>query len=228
MIFEVRAMSKMKKSISKYRWLFKISILGLLGLCLFLLFTNLAIKFYSAKYVFDNIEELGHHKVGLVLGTSKKVTSGRLNNYFAYRIKAAVDLFKAGKIDYILVSGDNATIYYNEPQDMLEALVEAGVPKDRIVLDYAGFRTLDSIIRCKEVFMQENFVIISQEFHNERAVFLAHAHGINATGYNAQDVSTQYGFFTQLREVFARSKVFIDLALDKRPKFLGEQIHIGE
>lgn len=162
------------------------------------------------------------------MGTSRRVSSGHSNYYFTYRINAAVELFKSGKIDYILVSGDNGTKEYNEPRDMYEALIEAGIPSERIVLDYAGFRTLDSIVRCKEVFGQESFTIISQEFHNERAVFLAHAHGINAVGYNARDVSRGYSIKTRVREVFARTKVFIDLFIQKQPKFLGEKVPIGE
>ena len=218
----------MNKKLAKYKWIIALFKWLSIVLVLFIAFTNLTIKFYSANYVFNNIEEISHQKVGLVLGTSKNVSSGNTNNYFNFRINAAVALFKSGKIDYILVSGDNATKYYNEPKDMLNALLEAGIPRNKIVLDYAGFRTLDSIIRCNEVFMQENFIIISQQFHNERAVFLAHAHGINATGFNAADVQSKRGFYTRLRELFARSKVFIDLVLDKRPKFLGEQIPVGE
>ncbi|MGB0430022.1 MAG: SanA/YdcF family protein [Bacteroidia bacterium] len=200
--------------------------LGLLAL-LFVAFSNILVHFYASKYVYENLENLPNQKVGLVLGTSKYVANGSSNYYFNYRIAAAVKLFNAGKIDYILVSGDNATKQYNEPRDMFEALAKAGIPKNRIVLDFAGFRTLDSIVRCKEVFMQESFVIISQGFHNQRAVFIAHAHGINAIGYNAQDVKANSGFKTRVRELFARTKVFIDLMLEKRPKFLGEQIQIG-
>jgi len=134
---------------------------------LFILTANLVINFYSAKYVFDNIEDVSQKKVGLVLGTSKNVVGGNTNYYFTYRIEAAVRLFESGKIEYILVSGDNGTKEYNEPRDMLNALLKAGIPRERIVLDYAGFRTLDSIIRCKEVFGQESFIIISQKFHEK-------------------------------------------------------------
>ncbi|MFY0672119.1 MAG: YdcF family protein [Bacteroidia bacterium] len=193
-----------------------------------IIFCNATIHFYAQKYVYKNIEELPGQKVGLVLGTSKYVIGGNPNYYFKYRINAAVSLYKAGKIKYILVSGDNGTNAYNEPRDMYNALIDAGIPKEHIVLDYAGFRTLDSIVRCKEVFMQESFVIISQEFHNQRAVFLAHAHGINAIAFSAKDVQNKNGIKTRIRELFAKTKVFIDLALEKRPKYLGEQIVIGE
>lgn len=195
---------------------------------LFVVMSNVIIEAYSAKYVQNDLKNLTHNKVGLVLGTSSKIASGHTNYFFKYRIDAAVRLFKAGKIDYILVSGDNGTKEYNEPRDMQKALLDKGIPEDRIVLDYAGFRTLDSIIRCRDVFGQNNFIIITQKFHNERAVFLAHANGIQAYGYNAQDVSRQATLKTRVREIFARSKVFIDIITEKQPKFLGEKIYIGQ
>lgn len=200
---------------------------GLLLLILVLAFCNLTIHFYAQKYVYNKIDDLPEQKVGLVLGTSKYVIGGNTNYYFKYRIDAAVSLYEAGKIQYILVSGDNGTTSYNEPRDMYTALIEAGIPKEKIVLDFAGFRTLDSIVRCKEVFMQESFVIVSQEFHNQRAIFLAHAHGINAIAFSAKDVQKKNGIKTRIRELFAKTKVFIDLALEKRPKYLGEQVEIG-
>lgn len=189
---------------------------------------NLAISFYAQNYVTDDLNQLSKQRVGLVLGTSRRVSSGNTNYYFTYRIQAAVKLFKAGKIDYILVSGDNSTSSYNEPKDMQTALIEAGIPEDRIVLDYAGFRTLDSIVRCYEVFDQENFTIISQEFHVKRALFIAHAHGINAQGFIARDVQRSSGMKTRVREFFARVKVFIDLLIEKEPKYLGEKEIIGD
>ena len=213
----------------KKRKLIKRIVLWIIGLnIIFVVSSNVIIERYSAKYVHNDLKDLSHNKVGLVLGTSRRVASGRANYFFNYRIEAAVRLFNAGKIDYILVSGDNGTKEYNEPRDMQRALLDAGIPENRIVLDYAGFRTLDSIIRCRDVFGQENFTIITQQFHNERAVFLAHANGIKAYGYNATDVSRKATMKTRVREIFARTKVFIDLVIEKQPKFLGEKIVIGE
>jgi SanA protein len=142
------------------------------------------------------------------------------------RIRAAAELYHAGKIDYILISGDNRYDYYNEPQMMQDDLIELGVPKEKIFLDYAGFRTLDSVVRAKKVFGLKSFTVISQRFHNERALFIAQNHGLHAVGYNAKDVSKNYGFKTNLREKFARVKVVLDLMTGKEPKFLGEQIEI--
>ena len=181
----------------------------------------------NAHYrVYTDIREIPYNKVGLLLGTSPKLKSGDPNLYFDYRIQAATDLYKANKIDVILISGDNHTADYNEPEEMRKALVNSGVPEEAIYMDYAGLRTLDSIIRAKEIFGQTQLTIISQQFHNERAIYLAGFNDIDAIGYNAKDVSTYSGLKTQVRELFARVKMFIDLGINKQPHFLGESIII--
>jgi SanA protein len=139
---------------------------------------------------------------------------------------AAVDLYKSGKIQYIVISGDNGSKVYNEPMDMKNELIRFGIPAERIFLDYAGFRTYDSIIRMNKIFGQKNFTVISQDFHTRRAVYIAKRVHLNAIGYNAKDVNKYYGFKTMLREKFARVKVFIDLLFNKKPKFLGEPVII--
>ena len=182
----------------------------------------------AKEYVYGNTDEIPYNRVGLVLGTNPIGPSGGPNYYFIYRIDAAVRLYEAGKISYILVSGDNHSKEYDEPMCMKNALMERGIPESVIYLDYAGFRTLDSIIRAKEVFGQDSFTIISQKFHNERAVYLARHYGISATGFNAKDVRMAA---TNLkiaiaRESMARVKMYIDILLNKGPKFLGEPITI--
>jgi len=176
--------------------------------------------------VFSNPANIEKNKVGLVLGTAKYLKSGRLNLYFKYRIDATTKLYKAGKIDFVLVSGDNGNTEYDEPTDFKEALIEKGIPAEKIYLDYAGFRTLDSVVRAKEIFGQEKITIISQQFHNERAIYLAKKKGIEAVGFNAKDVSGRYGLRVRLREYLARTKVFIDILLRVKPKFLGDKIEI--
>jgi SanA protein len=186
------------------------------------------ITFHATQHTSDSLEELPHCKVGIVLGTSKWVETGRINKYFQYRIEAAVKLFESGKVDYILVSGDNGTLAYNEPREFRNMLIEAGIPEDRIYLDFAGFRTFDSMVRAKEVFGQEKFIVISQAFQNERAVFIARSKGIEAYGFNAQNVSVAGGWLTRQREKLARLKVYLDLyILNTKPKYLGEEIQIG-
>ncbi len=184
--------------------------------------SNAHIAKRSAAYLYDDVESVPHNHVGLVLGTSDRVRSGRPNLYFAHRIAAAAELYHNCKVDRLLVSGDNATMYYNEPWVMRKALIAAGVDSSNITLDYAGFRTLDSMVRAKAVFGQQRFTVISQRFHTERAVYIARSKGIEAIGYNARDVDMQRGFKTQLREKAARIKVFIDLLFGVEPRFYGE------
>lgn len=186
-----------------------------------------AVEWYASSWVFDTVEQVPRNRVALILGTSKKVADGRSNMYFKYRIEAAVALYKSNKVDFLLVSGDNSLSYYNEPLDMKKALMEKGVPEEAIFLDYAGFRTLDSVIRAYKVFGQNRYTIVSQPFHNKRAVFTARQYGIQAIAYNAQDVSSEIGFKTQVREIFARVNLFLDLYIfHTQPKFLGESVKI--
>lgn len=200
-------------------------ILIVLGI-LFTFWANHTIEYATDDYVTSSINKLPNEKVGLVLGTSKSLKNGNKNPYFFYRIEAAEELFKSGKIDYIIVSGDNSSQYYNEPEDMQTELIARGIPKTKIFLDFAGLRTLDSVGRAKEIFGQTSYIIISQRFHNERAVFLAQKKGIEAYGYNAKDVNKKAGFKTNLREYFARVKVFWDLFFGVDPKFSGSKVVI--
>jgi SanA protein len=152
--------------------------------------------------------------------------SGGPNLYFVYRINAAVTLYESGKITNIIISGDNSRKEYNEPQNMKDELIKRAVPADKIYLDYAGFRTYDSVYRMKEIFGQSSFTIISQEFHNQRALYIANALQIEAVGFNAKDVDSYNGFKTKVREKLARVKLMLDLIFGKKPKFLGEKITI--
>lgn len=180
----------------------------------------------SSDKIYKEVNKIPHKPVGLLLGTSKFLSNHQINLYYKYRIEAATKLFKAGKIEFVLISGDNGSKNYNEPKLMKEDLMNNGIPEDKIYLDYAGFRTLDSVLRAKKVFGQNSFTIISQEFHNERAVFLAESFQINAIAFNAKDVSINDGLKTQLREKLARTKMILDLIFNVEPKYLGKKIEI--
>jgi len=193
---------------------------------LLIIFADIRIKSASKNYIYSDLEEIPYKKVGLVLGTVKILENGRVNLYYKYRIEAAIALYQAGKISYIVVSGDNSRKTYDEPTQMKEDLMAGGVPEEVIFLDYAGFRTWDSVVRIKEIFSQDDFTIISQRFHNERAIYLAQRYKLNAIGFNAQDVSRRYGLKTNFREKLARVNVFVDLLTNKKPRFLGEKIEI--
>jgi len=176
--------------------------------------------------IYTSAEEMPHQHVGLLLGTSKFLGNGSLNPYYSFRIQAAEELLKQHKISYLVISGDNSRKDYNEPEDMRQSLIAAGVDSNRIFLDYAGFRTFDSVIRLREIFGQTEVTIISQAFHNERAVFIAQREGIHAIGYNAKDVGKRFGFKVMLREKLARVKVFVDYLTCQQPKFLGPKVQI--
>lgn len=211
---------KAKKTIG---WL-SVGCLVLMGV---VFFCNVRIGSYARLRLYDRVEDVPHRHAAVVLGTSPTGRNGGPNRFFHARIDACADLYDAGRIDRIIVSGDNRYVYYNEPAAMKSALVARGVPADVIFLDYAGFRTLDSVVRAKEVFGQSSFIVVSQRFHNERAVFIAGKKGIDAVGYNAGDVGFHYGFVTYVREWFARCKVFLDLLVGKKPHFLGDPVDIG-
>lgn len=193
---------------------------------LFVLWANHHIESETQKLVSYNVQKLPNRKVGLLLGTGKLLSNGKENAYFFYRIDATEKLYKAGKIKNVLISGDNSQKNYNEPEDMMNELIKRGIPKEHIYLDFAGFRTLDSVVRAKEIFGQNSFIIISQKFHNERAVYLARKNGIEAYGFNAKDVNKYFGIKTKIREYFARVKVFVDFLLGVEPKFGGEKVII--
>ncbi|MFX0555425.1 SanA/YdcF family protein [Maribacter sp. CXY002] len=204
----------------------KIILALFVGLLLVLIICNYLINSFAQGRTYSTLSEIQKNKVGLVLGTSKKLKNGQANPYYDNRIKATVKLFTANKIEFILVSGDNGSIYYNEPSTIKKDLVAEGIPAERIFLDYAGFRTLDSMVRAKEVFGLNELTVISQKFHNERAIYIANHKGLNAIGFNAEDISLKAGMQVQLREYFARVKVFLDMALRTQPKFYGDKIKI--
>ena len=179
----------------------------------------------SKNYIFDSIEQVPDGLPILVLGTSPVLQNGNPNAFFVFRMEAARDLYNAGKAKAIVVSGDNRRKNYNEPRYMTDALVAFGVPTEIIHRDYAGFRTHDSVIRMHKIFGQDTFIIVSQKFHNARAVYIARRHGFNAYGFNAQ-TPNQSIFVTRVREPLARVKVFVDILTNRQPHFLGEPIEI--
>jgi len=205
--------------------------MGLTSFLLLLFFIwicNFWVERSTTKQVFNELKNLPFNEVGLVLGTSKYLNGGYQNPYFYYRIQAAARLYHAGKVKHLLVSGDNGLKSYNEPKQMQAALMEKGVPESAITLDYAGFRTLDSVVRSKAVFGQQKITIISQKFHNHRALFIANRREVTAVGYNAKDISLRLGIKTMIREYLARCKAILDIIiLNKQPKFLGEQVNIN-
>ncbi len=184
-----------------------ISFLGIV----FILLCNVWVVVSTRSRSYFSVDSLPSNQVGLVLGTSKTTSEGQENLYFKYRMEAAARLFNEGKVKSLILSGNNDSRYYNEPLDMERAMLKLGIPKSALQLDYAGYRTFDSIIRCKVIFKQEHITIVSQDFHNARALYIAQNEGLDAVSFAAQDVPKGYSFRTLIREYLARPKAVLDV-----------------
>jgi SanA protein len=209
---------------------FLIALLIIISLALVLLvvlkYIDNSISQTYKEDIYQDISKLPHKKAALVLGTAKHFL-GRENLFFNARIDAAVALFKAGKVDAIVVSGDNGSKSYDEPTDMRDDLVKRGVPERFITLDYAGFSTLDSIVRAKAIFDLDDFIVVSQKFHIQRALYIADKKGIKAIGFVAKDIEGFWGQKVRKREILARFKAFLDLnILYTEPKFYGDKVEV--
>ena len=213
------------------KWIKRLAVLFIAAVIALIVLIYLIDRFVGKQtqsHIYDNIDSLPHRKTGVLLGTSKYVTNGKLNLFYSNRINAAIALFEAGKIEYIIVSGDNRYLSYNEPKLMMQDLISAGVPAERIIPDYAGFRTFDSVIRSKKVFTQDSVIIISQAFHLERAIYIAQQNDLCPIGFAADFPDHSWAYKVLLREYFARIALMLDLyVLNTKPKFLGEEIPIG-
>ena len=210
------------------RTVYGLLILGAVLAALSVAGAALAVGRCARGLTYTAIAAVPHRPVGVVLGCTPALADGRPNLFFRYRIDAAAALYRAGKVDFLLVSGDNHRRGHDEPSEMKAALLERGVPVDRIYCDYAGFRTLDSIVRAREVFGQPRITVISQRFHNERAIFIARRRGVDAIGVNAQDVKGVNSIRTRCREQLARVRTVLDVCvLGTRPRFMGPRVEIG-
>ena len=193
----------------------------------FTIYANVRVEMVAKERIYTSVDAIPHNKVALLLGTNPRNRRGGPNSYFTNRINTASKLYHAGKVDYIIASGDNHSKRYDEPTAMRDSLIAHGVPKDRIILDFAGFRTLDSVIRAKEVFGCDSLTIISQADHNARALYLAEANGIEAVAISAPlRAERRVRIRLAIRECLARDKMMLDILIGKQPYFLGERIEI--
>ncbi len=206
------------------RWLKKVFFVTVILFFVLLIAGNIWVVKSTEKDVYTDLEKLPSHRVALVLGTSHRISNGTPNPFFEKRMDTAAALYKLGKIDQFILSGDNSTKFYNEPLEMRKALIKRGVPASVITLDYAGLRTLDSVVRSKEIFGQDNITIITQPFHSYRALFISHFYGIDAVAMVAGEPDYDYSIKVRIREYFARTKAILDLYVFKTsPRFLGQK-----
>jgi SanA protein len=195
-----------------------LTVTGLIGI-------DMYIANQAAPNLYNDIKKIPSKKAALVLGTAKYMIGGGKNYFYTYRIRAAVNLFKAGKVKAIVVSGDNSTKYYNETSKMQKDLIKAGIPSRYITLDPLGVRTLDSVVRAEAIFDLKDYIIVSQKFHLERALFIAKAKGQKVIGFMAKDIpGTKAAYRMKAREYLARAKAFLDVyILQTTPKFDGKK-----
>jgi SanA protein len=210
-----------KRSWKKARkWIF----IGLSLLVLSVVACNVWVVSSTQARVYDDIANVPHNKVALVLGTSSRLVGGAPNPFFVNRMTRAAELYKRNKVEHFILSGDNRTVYYNEPETMRGALMALGVPDSVITLDFAGLRTFDSIVRSKEIFGQDSITIITQTFHSYRAIFISDRVNVNAVAIVATEPDTEKALQVYFREYFARTKAVLDLyLLNTEPKHLGEK-----
>ena len=217
-----------------------ITIVVIVCLALMLICNQIVVNNAEGK-VCSDIDSIKYNKVGLLLGTTPQARITKVKNYFfIYRLDAAEQLYRARKIEKILISGDeNSLDGINEPECMRDSLVARGIPASAILLDGKGYRTINSIINANELFGLKSFTIISQEFHNERALYQADHLGLdveNLQAFNAKMPTSRRAYLTSIREYFARVKMFIDILTYKVPEtstsktidsFLGKPIAIN-
>lgn len=211
----------------KLRAVAAVATCGLTAIVLAGLACNAWVMLSTRHLIYADPARVPENAVALLLGTSPHVRGGGANPYFRNRIRAAVRLYQAGRIQHILVSGANPSRYYNEPRAMFKALVARGVPPGAITLDFAGFRTLDSVVRARRVFGQTRMTIISQRFHDYRALFIAEHFGLHAVAFAAAPVSMDQAVWAHAREWLARIRAVLDLfVLNAQPRFLGDPVAV--
>lgn len=209
------------------RRIFNLFALMVTGALTLIVYASHAIQSEAAPALFTSSDSVPHMRVALVLGCSPFLRGGWRNPFFDNRMAAAALLFRAGKADFLLLSGDNHTTHYDEPSAMKEALVQLGVPEEKLVLDYAGFSTSDSVIRAQQIFGLNDICVVSQPDHAMRAIYIARHKGINAVGFAAQDIAFRYGWRTRGRESLARVRTLLDVHVwNRKPHFLGPGIEI--
>ena len=199
-----------------------IAIVAVICIALMLMCNQIVVNNAEGK-AFSEIDSIKYNKVGLLLGTTPQARLTKVTNYFfIYRLDAAEELYRAGKIEKILISGDEDSLDgINEPECMRDSLVARGIPANAIILDGKGYRTINSIVNANKVFGLKSFTIISQEFHNERALYQAENLGLdveNIQAYNAKDPKSRRAYLTTIREYFARVKMFMDVLSYKAPE----------
>ena len=176
----------------------------------------------AAAVSFADVARVPSADVALVLGTAPIGPEGGPNRYFVYRLDAAAALWKAGKVKYLIVSGAG-----EEPDAMRAGLIDRGVPASVIYRDPSGYRTWDSVLRARDVYGLKRLLVVSQQFHLDRALFIARQEGLDAWGLRARDVDTPYSIFTELRRYPSALRAYYDVWTDAKPGDRSGKVVIG-
>jgi len=177
------------------------------------------------RYVYHDVQEVPSRPVAIVFGAAV-YPGGYPSPVLADRIEAAVDLYKMGKVRRILMSGDNQTVYYNEPGAMMRYALDLGVPEEVLRPDYGGRRTYDTCYRARHIFQVKQAILVTQDFHLSRALLICRHMGIDAVGYSADRRSYPLGdvLYWYAREALALARAVLDLLLNRPAAVGGEPI----
>ncbi len=203
--------------------LFYFIVLSFGVLIIFILTTNIVFYVGTKSYIYNDHTKAPKAEVVLIPGAAI-FPDGTLSSIFRDRADMAIDLYRAGKVSKILVSGDNSTVSHNEVNPVRLYLISKGIPDQDIFLDHAGFDTYSTMYRARDIFGVSSVLITTQSFHLPRAVFIARQLGMKAYGVNA-DVG-HILFRNYVREVFANEKAVFNIIFNTKPKYLGEKIPI--
>lgn len=194
-------------------WIVLVPVLAVIAV---ILGCHVAMLCASRGRMYSDLEKIPHRETGLLLGTNPKGRTGRPNQFFLRRIDAAVAIYEAGKIDRLIITGARIDSTYDEPEAMRQALLSRGLPDSLLIIDSEGYHTIESIIRAKSVFDVDSVTIISQRFHNERALFMAKHNGLDAIAYNAATTSSRrWRIFMAIRECASRVKAVFEVIKHK-------------
>jgi SanA protein len=185
-------------------------------------FNHYAIQKAAKDLIYSKIENVPYRKIAVLLGTEKKFTNGKTNRFYINRIDATVNLYKAKKIDVIIVSRNQGNVI----DDVKADLIKRGIPEEKIILDYDGLRTYDSMYRMYKVYGQKEFIVIAQRKQNERAIYIAKKNGLNAIAFNAGEYSGYNSFRLNMLEKMERTRLFFEFLVNKKPRYSGEKVTI--
>ncbi len=213
--------------LSRYRRAIWLSLAAFVLLIAFILAANFWVIRRTRDGIITRAAALPQNDVTMILGTSRTVRGHWVNPFFEGRMNAAAELYREGKTRHFLVSGDNGHEGYDEPTWMRDALVTRGVPASAITMDFAGFRTRDSMARAKAVFGLQRFTIVTDDFHEPRAIFLARSYGLDVVGYPSASIPFERSKMTRARELISRTVACLEVyVLHTKARYYGPKVEI--